>query len=83
MPNSLSRCHHQCAVPDSFLALQIPHKQTSLVLSYLTSLLAEHATEMYGNIHSAYFGELAKRFAAADKPVHHVNPDCPVTGLCP
>lgn len=68
---------------DSGRALQIPHKQTSLVLSYLTSLLAEHATEMYGNIHSAYFGELVKRFAAADKPAHHLNPDCPKTGICP
>lgn len=53
------------------------------MLSYLTSLLAEHATEMYGNIHSAYFGELAKKFAAADKPAHHLNSDCPVAGLCP
>ena len=67
---------------DSVCALQIPHKQTSLVLSYLTSLLAEHATAMYGNIHSAYYGELAKRFAAADKPAHHLNPDCPETGIC-
>ena len=65
------------------MAAQIPHKQTSLVLSYLTSLLAEHATEMYGNIHSAYFGELAKRFVAAEKIAQHLNPDCPATGLCP
>ncbi len=64
------------------LAVQIPHKQTSLVLSYLTSLLAEHATAMYGNIHSSYFGELAKRFAAANKPSHHLNADCPETGIC-
>ena len=66
-----------------FCVLQIPHKHTSLVLSYLTSLLAEHATEMYGNVHSAYFGELAKKFAAADKLAHHLNRDCPVAGLCP
>ncbi len=65
------------------LASQIPRKQTSLVLSYLTSLLAENATAMYGNIHSSYFGELAKRFAAANKPSHHLNPDCPETGICP
>lgn len=63
--------------------VQIPHKQTSLVLSYLTSLLAEHGTAMYGNIHSAYYGELAKKFSAADKPAHHLNPDCPTHGLCP
>jgi len=63
--------------------MQIPYKKTSLVLSYLTSLLAEHGTALYGNIHSAYYGELAKKFAAADKPSHHLNPDCPPKGPCP
>ncbi|KAK9918477.1 hypothetical protein WJX75_004356 [Coccomyxa subellipsoidea] len=61
---------------------EIPYKKTSLVLSYLTSLLAEHGTAMYGNIHSAYYGELAKKFSAADKPAHHLNPDCPMNELC-
>lgn len=63
--------------------VQIPYRQTSLVLSYLTSLLAEHASAMYGNIHSGYYGELAKAFSRADKPAHHLNPDCPAQGACP
>lgn len=62
--------------------MQIPYKKTSLVLSYLTSLLAEHGTALYGNIHSAYYGELAKKFSAADKPAHHLNPDCPMNKPC-
>ena len=65
------------------LPAQIPYKKTSLVISYLTSLLAEQATAMYGDVHSAYFGELAKRFSAADKPAQHLNPDCPAQGPCP
>jgi hypothetical protein len=64
-------------------AAQIPYQKTSLVLSYLTALVAEHASALYGNIHSGYYGELAKKFAAEDKPWHHLNPDCPVEGPCP
>ena len=62
--------------------MQIPHKQTSMVLSYLTALLAEHAMALYGNIHSSFYGELAKKFVAAGKPAHHLNPDCPNAGMC-
>ena len=53
-----------------------------MVLSYLTALLAEHATALYGNIHSSFYGELAKKFVAAGKPTHHLNPDCPQAGEC-
>lgn len=64
-------------------AAQIPYQKTSMVLSYVTALVAEHASALYGNIHSGYYGELAKRFAAADKPCHHLNADCPAEGPCP
>lgn len=62
---------------------QIPYQKTSLVVSYLTSLLAEQATAMSGDAHSAYYGELSKKFSAAGKTAQHLNPDCPAQGPCP